>query len=1110
MLLLQGRSAICGELRIHNASELIEFSASVNGGTSFEGSTVLLETDVDLGGIEFVPIGNRTYYFLGTFDGQGYTISNLRIRSASDHVGLFGYSRDSIIRNVVMGSSCSVTGSCKISNYIYVGSIIGYCFSFNKFCVAENVVNMGSVTFNGNIGSVLHLGGNAGGLSCTASSAIGIVFKNCANYGTVAHTGASESTYIGGILGHYSGGASKRIIIQNCLSYGTISNSNTRSSSQNIGEIIGYSAYITIEDCVGIGKISSRYSTGYIGGVVGYLYNSRISRCYWGKDITESVCGYESKLEYTNVSSFNDSTLDLSGSVTIGNYAGTSLPDALKAATNYYYLREYSRWVLNRDGNNLKIVINERAKPIEMSYKIILLPSLANEGKMWFDGWYADSSYELPLSSFEVTGNNNIYGKWEESVNSYTITFDTRGGTPVPNPITAPFGTVLPLPKATVKNNRIPGFWENDYGDVVSWNFSIPAHNLTLHAGWPFVYISSASDLVAFSKSVNLGTNFREATVFIDSDIVFTDELSQEFESIGVKGSFFQGTFDGQGHTISNLRMKSSSGLVGLFGYSERIIIRNIVVDSSCSFTSSGGSSIGGIIRYCDADDDRPSVVENIVTMASVVFSGSPNGTLNIGSIAGVLYSEVDYIFLKNCANYGPIKCEGTNGNTYYIGGLVGKSGLSLIVYIQNCLNYGMISYRGGKAATLYMGGIAGWAKTTVFDNCGSVGEIASTVPTNATGAILGYVLFSVNITHCFWTESVGSDKMNGNNEIVLYSFYYSETNLVSLNGTTMNKINEYSKMHNWNRWFLNSGNDTVSFMVNDRKSFNLASKLVLLPDIANSSEIRFGGWYKDSLLSKEFTDPVVSCDMSLFGLYGLVYTVIFDGNGGAPLQPSKIVVYNRTYGELPAASRTGYTFSGWFAEKVYGDEVTSGMTFNVAENKTLYAHWIVNNYTVTFDFNNGTVSSNLLSFNDLIDYPESIAEREGFAFVGWSPNPERVPGENLVIKAQWSITRPSEYIEIVFETREISEEEAKKIIEKYVPDGEEIVIERFEAGSGETRVIIKFVDKDKANEFVQYLNENKSADDSIAFARPAIEYKSFSRSLSPLAFLSLLFFLVI
>ena len=115
-------------------------------------------------------------------------------------------------------------------------------------------------------------------------------------------------------------------------------------------------------------------------------------------------------------------------------------------------------------------------------------------------------------------------------------------------------------------------------------------------------HINNASDLIQFSKVVNRGTGYKGTTVFLDTDIDFSSGFSEQFEPIGKSINYFQGTFDGQGHTISNLAMNSSSEYVGLFGYSEGATIRNVVLDSSCSVVSSYSGSdeatAGGIVGF--------------------------------------------------------------------------------------------------------------------------------------------------------------------------------------------------------------------------------------------------------------------------------------------------------------------------------------------------------------------------------------------------------------------------------------------------------------------------------------------------------------------------------
>ena len=78
-------------MKISNVAEFIRFKDNVNDGTSYSGTTVLLDSDLDLTGKTFVPIGTSSSYFLGVFDGQGHVISNLVMNSSSLYAGVLGY-----------------------------------------------------------------------------------------------------------------------------------------------------------------------------------------------------------------------------------------------------------------------------------------------------------------------------------------------------------------------------------------------------------------------------------------------------------------------------------------------------------------------------------------------------------------------------------------------------------------------------------------------------------------------------------------------------------------------------------------------------------------------------------------------------------------------------------------------------------------------------------------------------------------------------------------------------------------------------------------------------------------------------------------------------------
>ena len=114
------------------------------------------------------------------------------------------------------------------------------------------------------------------------------------------------------------------------------------------------------------------------------------------------------------------------------------------------------------------------------------------------------------------------------------------------------------------------------------------------------VRIKNVDEFAQFKDNVNNGVDYSGTTVFLESDLSLAGKT---FEPIGTSSNYFSGTFDGQGHVISNLTVASSLHYVGLFGYSEGLTIKNVILDSSCSITSSRFSIYdnvytGGIISY--------------------------------------------------------------------------------------------------------------------------------------------------------------------------------------------------------------------------------------------------------------------------------------------------------------------------------------------------------------------------------------------------------------------------------------------------------------------------------------------------------------------------------
>lgn len=123
-----------------------------------------------------------------------------------------------------------------------------------------------------------------------------------------------------------------------------------------------------------------------------------------------------------------------------------------------------------------------------------------------------------------------------------------------------------------------------------------------------------------------------------------------------------------------------------------------------------------------------------------------------------------------------------------------------------------------------------------------------------------------------------------------------------------------------------------------------------------------FEGWYTSASGGDRVTEFSVCKDEKDATLYARwanqQFNVYFNSNGGSCSTNNKTVTYNNSYGDLPSATRTGYTFAGWYTECSGGRNVNQNTTYTDINDTTLYAHWNKNSYTVTFDANGGSCST--------------------------------------------------------------------------------------------------------------------------------------------------------
>jgi hypothetical protein len=243
--------------------------------------------------------------------------------------------------------------------------------------------------------------------------------------------------------------------------------------------------------------------------------------------------------------------------------------------------------------------------------------------------------------------------------------------------------------------------------------------------------ISTAEQLAGLAKLVNDeedSLQFRGKTITLTSDI---DISGKEWIPIGIfdgenYGQYFNGTFDGGGHTITGLTIKNGKEAVGLFGdVAYNAVIKNInLTGVSVNGTYYVGGLIGwnsgGEVRNCKVIGTVDGSSDNVGGLVGwnaggVILSSSAEGTVtgkkDVGGLVGDNWGEIE-----DCVASASVVAKNANA-----GGLVGSNKM-FEVFDNGILAYpGIISgsYADGKVSSNSVaGGLVGENETgTIITN---------------------------------------------------------------------------------------------------------------------------------------------------------------------------------------------------------------------------------------------------------------------------------------------------------------------------------------------------------------------------------------------------------
>lgn len=260
-----------------------------------------IQDDIDLIGENWLPIGTKEQPFTGTFNGNGYKISNLFIGSNDSYIGLLGSISSGIVKDLVIENA-------DISGNEYLGTLVGY--GTNHYQI-ENIKLKGTI----NVKGTNYIGGLIG------RGYIGNIKE------VSAKVNVEGTKSVGGLVGSVRSGT-----IEECDIQGTI-----KGTDSQVGGIAGFLTECTLENSYAIANVEGNLRVGGLVGLFGYLGQGTINNSYAAPQLTGiSKIGGLTGSSYNGIiqSSYFDSIL-----------ANSTLPDEQSKTTEELMKQEsFDNW----------------------------------------------------------------------------------------------------------------------------------------------------------------------------------------------------------------------------------------------------------------------------------------------------------------------------------------------------------------------------------------------------------------------------------------------------------------------------------------------------------------------------------------------------------------------------------------------------------------------------------------------------------------------------------------------------------------------------------------------------------------------------------------------
>lgn len=681
VLSLLPTAALASETQvIRTAQDLIAL-----GGQEVTG-TITLAADLDLDGQQMEPIASLN----GVFDGQGHTISNLRLTGKAGSPSWSGGPVYTGLVGDLSGTICNL----KLDN-LQVETTADY--------------------------------NNLGTLAGTVSGGPSKI-ENCVVAGAVTDSKASKypsANDVAGLVGTVSGIYDNLTTLEivNC----TVDVAVTGGEKDYAAGLIGSAAMaeISVENCAVLGDVTAHSSNGFAGGLIGRTTSTveiTLKNCYYAGTVTgasQSICSVAyltsngknaGAITYENCYYDSQNTAKADPRSDYGN-SGTTFNGSPEAKSTQALLElDWEGFTPNDDGYPVPqwtpATPPEPEEPEFLCAITLQMPSGVTGGTIAL--YQGQSVQGDPLPAEEA--GRYLLGQPGEY--TYTVT-----GLADYEDLTGHF---------TLS--------ETETERIIQIQLAYREVALTGEGTEQSPYLlSTASELRTFAKYVNDALpGYADAYVALAADI----QVPGAWTPLGKNAAFpFRGHFDGGGHTVTITVEDPALSYFGFFGCLEdatvenltingeiycsepyamagglaarargNVTLRNCVNDATVSALARGSAGVGGLVgSYDDNVEYRwESIclqIEDSCNRGLIVLTGSDTGAY----AGGLVGANANCVQLKNSYNTGTIYAPGV-----WVGGLLGQGGAQAgdcTPLIQSCFNAGLLTGAADKTFALYAKG---------------------------------------------------------------------------------------------------------------------------------------------------------------------------------------------------------------------------------------------------------------------------------------------------------------------------------------------------------------------------------------------------------------------